>query len=440
MKYRQNGRRALLALWALTVALTISPAASAQLINRKSTRPNEEGRDSNVPLAEQMAKVIANRVVAWNEQEICRCEKPLAERNANHCGGTCTQGARCVLPDAIAPELPKLVVMSRFLNNCIETKDVEKTMTGIRAATDAFKREWTPIEARQHEVTEAIQKSRTFAAAGKFGQAKETLFSVITASNMEADRTMKAFRKEILRATDAEVPALKELELLARDAKDPFLLPEIGPAMIGRREVYDRPSEEVIWFAAHVAGVFSNPAEAKLHRQLLRDIEEGAKGRALAVESYLTWDKLGLTRGFLLNPDSAKAGVFGVFSLLIHEDTTLNKVKVSKNGVSLDINIRGATLMSNCTETNKIDHIDPITGRVIYREACDFKKMKDKKVSLTAKLSAEPPDWALGEISNPDDKDHAGINVIGKVKQQGLNWVLTDARVVDLHYLPVHGT
>jgi hypothetical protein len=284
-------------------------------------------------------------------------------------------------------------------------------------------------------VAAAVASARSLAAKRQFADAKQALYAVITPADMEADRTMKRSRQDLFRPTDAELPALKELQSLARDSHDPFLLPEIGPALLIRRELADKSSEQVLWFGTQERGSFHDPSAFKLLHQISFAIEQGEMGRRLALESSHEWSSFGLERGYLLGRDSAKVGSWSLFPLLVSARARKNRVTVSKNAASVDLLIVGEVQLSNCVETNKVDHIDYQTGRVIYRQLCDVKKLKDTHITFHASLAAEPPEWAQGTVLDPDDRAHAGLAVIGKVKKQGWEWVLDDARVVDLHYL-----
>jgi hypothetical protein len=75
----------------------------------------------------------------------------------------------------------------------------------------------------------------------------------------------------------------------------------------------------------------------------------------------------------------------------------------------------------------KVDEYDPVTGRVHYRQECQTRQQQ-VSASLNAKLRAPAPAWVR--------QTAAEIWVLGRVANEGPNWVLADAEVVDLR--PLH--
>jgi hypothetical protein len=81
----------------------------------------------------------------------------------------------------------------------------------------------------------------------------------------------------------------------------------------------------------------------------------------------------------------------------------------------------------SCTLSDKIDSIDPETGKVTYKEQCQYKSVK-RHTELKGSLAAPPPDWA-----------HAGsdeaFTIAGHVDAGGPKWVLSNVRVLDFRFI-----
>jgi len=130
---------------------------------------------------------------------------------------------------------------------------------------------------------------------------------------------------------------------------------------------------------------------------------------------------------------------FGIFMLDPnaegYEQDEVN-LKVTKSEVSLQVHIPpGQGQQTGCRATNKVSRVDPQTGQVMYDLECTGeRRVPAQNISLTATLAEEPPSWALTLGGKPKERLFRGVQIIGKVKRQGPNWVLTDAHIVDIRY------
>lgn len=321
-----------------------------------------------------------------------------------------------------------------------------RVIAKYRGYQQSFDARWAEVQARRNKVAVAVDRARALAKAKKYDAARAELVAVVTGASVD-DAGEVVARGDVLLAMDAELPALYELAAIARDAKDPYSLPDIAAALRPRRRLLaDTASESYVWMAQRASearrneegntlGSFSAGMPAAIGRALER-IESARTflaekdGMLMAQGFFHQQGAYGLPLGDVSKQSSATIGGYVLFEL------------VREPGVRLDVRAKDVVYEAkiqqsfavNCHETDKIDGYDPVSKKFSYRKECD-NATRRYDVTLGAALRTAPPAWS-----------QAGgrLWVIGKVKTASVKddgktlrarWTLTEAEVVDYRFL-----
>jgi len=330
-------------------------------------------------------------------------------------------------PGAMKGQVP--LALARLLAARYQGHNLERLMKKYEAIGAAFARRWEAYTARRAAVKAAVARAAGLSRAGKHDAARKALEAVITPVDLDQERGRIKRRPASLLVMDAELGALRALAELAARARTPRVLVDICTAYAGRRQVKDAASERLIWFAWKVGRRFGGlgagqKSGASRAVSLAADAayRQTLAGGFLARGFFESMGEYGLRQARPARRRSAKPGQWALFDLRSGAGAL---VTVTADRVTFKIN-RSWRIPYDCRETNKIDGINPVTGKVIYRKRCKH-RVEKTKVSLKARLAAAPEPWAKERF--------ARVWLLGKVKKAGPRWVLTDASIADLRHL-----
>lgn len=276
-------------------------------------------------------------------------------------------------------------------------------------SNSAFEKAWGEYEKRKATVDGALKSGRA------------ALTAVVTdLKDLGQESTLK---RQSLEATDAEYPAIEALfQSLNAKTFDAKLFSKVVEQSFARRKVSaDKEKERMLWFA------FRN-------RRSLDNLTTGAPANAAVSEALKAAETIGETSqknaSSIWEDRASRGAARAAFYDKTHKagewiSIQLLNPKASGNTVSHElhqtINVRYA-----CKDTNQIESISSISGRVIYKQQC---KTRPEHVdqALSAKLVDTAPAWTSQNLTN--------LWVVGKVVSWGKKVSLDQAAVPDLRTL-----
>jgi hypothetical protein len=289
----------------------------------------------------------------------------------------------------------------------------------------AFDARWTAFAARKAEVDKAIAAGDALAKAGKYDDAMTAVAAVITTIARD-DAGQLPKKRDVLEVRDAELAAVFAWARYAEGKKDVSPAADIAAAMYVRRKTSDdKADEELLWFADAEA------ESLKFQNHSDKDPDEARVTKAMNDVQHLPEAGHSMAWGFYKSIESR----FGYVKSAAEDSSKAKK----GGGVLMDlaptkIDDKSITLNEteewnephDCVLTDKIDAIDPDTGKVTYKEQCQYKKVK-RHTELRGTFAAPPPAWAL----HSDD----ALTIAAHVDAVGPKWVLSNVRVLDFRFI-----
>ena len=302
--------------------------------------------------------------------------------------------------------------------------DVVKTQTEwVAAAAAQFEQVWAKYAARKKEVDAAIAKAEELSAANKHAEARAVLDAVITP--IPPDETGKLPKQRaFLEPRDAELPALAAIGRVAIAQKDHARLVTLAADLWVRRRVLDVETERQWWITSTERTKVSNLAAghtqdvAKQFAQLDACVQESTGGGEVLATAHL---------------EGLREHGIGSGSVSFHKpaNTKGDLVLIELTPTKLDdktLTFKKTDLWTeyyDCKTTTEVAAVDPLTGRVRFKENCKSRN-KSQPLSLTATLVEPPPAWAA--------KPRTKLTLLAKVIKPGPAWDLKDARVIDTRF------
>ncbi len=302
---------------------------------------------------------------------------------------------------------------------------VEKQLARYGEVAAAFEQRWAAFSARKAEVDKAIAAGDALAKAGKYDDAIAAVTAVITPIARD-DRGQLPKQRELLEVRDAELGAVFAWSRYAEAKQDYAPVADIAAAMFVRRKTAEKADEELLWFgeveAKSLGFLAGSPDETKRVQQAIEDAyRTKAAGHDLAWGYYKSLEShFGLVKTAVEDTQHAKKGG-GVLM-----DLVPSKIDDKKLAFTEDEEWQEPY---DCTLTDKIDAIDPDTGKVSYKETCKYRTVK-RHSELKGTFASAPPSWARAT-----GDDAAAITIAGHVDAAGPKWVLSNVRVLDFRFI-----
>jgi hypothetical protein len=302
--------------------------------------------------------------------------------------------------------------------------DTVKNLTAkYGKVADAFEARWQAFTARKADVDKAIAAGDALAQAGKYDDAIAAVAAVITPIARDTTGQLPK-KRDVLEVRDAELGAVLAWSRYAEAKKDFSQAPDVAAAIYVRRKTGSEADEELLWFGAaeekSLGFLMGSEDDNKLIKQVIEDAYRAPQdGRFAAWGYYKSLDtRFGLVKSAAEDSTKVKKGG-GVIM-----DITPTKMDEKKLTLVEDEEWNEPY---GCTLSDKIDAIDPETGKVTYKEQCQYRSVK-RHTELKGTLAAPPPDWA-----------HAGgddtLTIAGHVDAGGPKWVLSNVRVLDFRFI-----
>ncbi len=293
------------------------------------------------------------------------------------------------------------------------------------ATAKAFDAAWDAYGARRAEVQKAVNGAASLATAGKTDAAVAMLKTVITAVPRDEAGKLPT-KRAVLEPRDAELDAVLAWARLAASSHDVYAIADLCAALYVRRKVSDdKLTEELLWFGDADGDQLKfmtsddDDADEKRVRQAMSDaLDLPQAGPALAMGFFRgAAAGLGVRHGAYEDISKGKQGEWVIFDLA--PDAIDDKKIAFSESVSW-------SEPYDCRVTDKIDSIDPVSGKVTYVEQCKYREIK-KHYELTASLAVAPAAWMKAKGTT--------VAVLGRVDRVGPKWTLSKAAVLDLRFL-----
>jgi hypothetical protein len=288
---------------------------------------------------------------------------------------------------------------------------------------EVFEARWQAFAARKAEVDKAIAAGDALAQAGKLDDAIAAVAAVITPIARD-DQGQLPKKRDVLEVRDAELAAVLAWSRYAEAKKDYAQAADVAAAIYLRRKTGTEEEEELLWFGdaeEKALGFLMGSEEDNKHiKQVIEDAYHAREqGHLAAWGYYKSLDtRFGLVKSAAEDTTKVKKGG-GVIM-----DLTPTKMDDKKITLVEDEEWSEPT---SCHLTDRIDAIDPETGKVTYKEQCQYRSVK-RHTELKGTLAAAPPAWA-----------HAGgddtLTIAGHVDAAGPKWVLSNVRVLDFRFI-----
>jgi len=292
---------------------------------------------------------------------------------------------------------------------------------GVVAA--AFDERWSAVAARKAEVDKAIADADALAAVDRDDAAIAAVTKVITPVPRDEHGQLPK-QREVLEVRDAELGAVLAWSRYAEAKKDVAQAPDIAAAIYVRRKLGSRDAEQLLWFGAaeekSLGFLMGSDDQTKQIKQVIEAAYHAPTDGHLAAWGYYKSleTRFGLVKSAAEDSTKVKKGG-GVIM-----DVTPTKMDEKKLSLVED---EQWSEPHDCVLTDKIDSIDPETGKVTYKEQCQYTQVK-RHTELKGTLAAPPPDWARagGDLA---------ITIAGHVDAGGPKWVLSNVRVLDFRFI-----
>jgi hypothetical protein len=277
---------------------------------------------------------------------------------------------------------------------------------------------------RRAEVQKAVDAAAALEKAGKLDDALAAVSGVITKVARD-DQGQLPTKRDVVEVRDAEMPAILAWAHLAEVKKDVTAAPDIAAAMFVRRKLADdKLTEELLWFGnvdgdqlKFMSGDADDKDEVRV-RQAIGDAGNlGGEGRKLAWGYYKSLDvHFGVVRSAA--EDTKKAGKGQTVLMDLAPDT------LDAKGMAFDQTEKWKEPVE-CHLTDKLDSIDPITGKLSYKQACTYKTVTRHTV-LKGTLAVPTPPWAKAKQT---------MTLVAHVDTGGPNWKLSAIQVLDFRFI-----
>jgi hypothetical protein len=320
--------------------------------------------------------------------------------------------------DGVPPIIVKLVKSHYDADNA---KGLLDTFGGTASAFDA---RWKALTSRRAEVQKAVDSAAALEKAGKLDDAIAAVTAVVTKVARDPEGQLPR-KRDVIEVRDAEIPAILAWARLAEAKKDITAAPDIAAALFVRRKLSDdKLTEELLWFGDAVgdqlkfmSGDADDKDEVRV-REAINDAPNlGAAGSQLAWGYYKSMDAhFGVVRSAA--EDSKKANKGQTVLMDLAPDS------FDAKALSFDQTEKWKEPVE-CHLTDKLDSIDPVTGKISYKQACTYKDVMRHTV-LKGAFAVPPPAWA---------KPKQTMTLAAHVDVGGPKWKLSDVRVLDFRFL-----
>lgn len=307
----------------------------------------------------------------------------------------------------------------------------------LAKASRDFDTVWEKVQAHKVEVDQALAEASKLVSAKNLVAAREVLSHAVSETPLDQDKRVPK-RTTVLAPEDVELPAIYALAPIAKQLHDRKLIVDITLSLLGRRRVLekedglDKESERLVWLSASGRGaihLLSDVGEGhagslfgELHRKA-NGILSRAEGIKLARGFFKAWPDYGIRVAEIADPKSVKVGDYAVFPLLRTKNTTIDTPSAELLSYTSDTTRRW---LADCTQSDRIDSVDPVTGKVGYATECE-QRTKRTKISLRAKFSVKMP--------SADNKKYVTFLMLGRVVKVGPDWVVDDAQFPGLSFM-----
>jgi hypothetical protein len=293
------------------------------------------------------------------------------------------------------------------------------TYTGLfKRSNQAFELAWRRHKERRAAVNKVIEEARALLRRGNHERAARALDGVIDRPPMTSDGKLASTR-DLIEPIDAEVPAIIERAQLTKVTRDYASLHRLADALVNRRRVSeDKETERWMWLAfrsprafLNIGGADQTPADAKFIKAMVLKTGKATTGGYLLSEGML--HRSGLKR-------------YGIKRVQLHQHRSCDRGDwILASVPSRLIRARGKVFSVKlkswrpvgvkCRDTNRIEAIDPVTGRVRYKQDCVYRrrpisftlsatlrkarrKFPSSWVQLVGKVVRRGPSWKLGQV------------------------------------------
>jgi len=304
-------------------------------------------------------------------------------------------------------------------------------------ASREFDAVWEKVQAHQVEVDAALAEAKKLVAGKSFDGARQVLSHVVSETPLDDNNDVPK-RTAVLAPEDAELPAILALAPIAKQLHDRKLIVDITLSLLARRKVLDKDgaldkeSERLVWLAAarggavHLVNDLNQGHAAGLMAEIDRKADgilANEEGIAEARGFFKAWPEYGLRVAELADPKSVKVGDYAVFPLLRTKFTKIDTPNTETLSYKSDSVRRW---LANCTSSDRIDSVDPVTGKVGYATECE-QMSKHTKVTLRAKFSVK--------MKSADNEKFTSFMLMGRVVKVGPDWVVDDAQFPGLAFM-----